>query len=138
MPRADYGPLSQGSCDTTEQFLQLPAPDSQGATPAHSPGLRSLHEATLTAAGRLKPRGPPPTPPGRPALHALLPGYLFLPRPWKKPCSSCEPEPSLAALKGLDGSELRSPNPSSIRQNTQELGGSCGSLVYRKETQTSL
>lgn len=130
MPRADYGPLSQGSRHYFRAISPITQPqDSQGATPAHSPGLRSLLRGHLTAAGGPKPRDrhpPAPVPAGASRSIAWVP--FLAPALGRNRVPPASPEPSPAAPQRTR--RLEPPTPTTHPQSAKHAGswaGSCGS-----------
>lgn len=78
--------LSAKAADTTsEQFLQLLSPRTARARLQRTlPGCGACYEATSRPRAGLNHETATHPHQCRPALHALLPGYLFSPRPWEE------------------------------------------------------
>lgn len=135
MPRADYGPLSQGSRHYFRAISPITQPqDSRGATPAHSPGLRSLLLGHLTASGGSKPRDrhpPAPVPAGASRSIDWIP--FLAPALGRDRVPPGSPEPSPAAPQRTR--RLEPPTPSTHPQSAKHAGswaGSCGSPYAEK------
>ena len=124
MPRADYGPLSQGSRHYFRAISPITQPqDSRGATPAHSPGLRSLLRGHSRPPAGLNHETATHPHQCRPALHAPWTGSLFSPRPWEETVFFLGAQNHLPRLpKGLDGLSRLRFQPILNPRNAQGVG----------------
>lgn len=117
--------LSAKAADTTsEQFLQLLSPRTARARLQRTlPGCGACYEATSRPRAGLNHETATHPHQCRPALHALLPGYLFSPRPWEETVFLLRAPNHLPRLpKGLDGLSLLRLQPILNPRNTQGAG----------------